>query len=116
MRSARRFKSASGGCSSFTTARPEPRGEWESRSAAAPWRFGPSIQHLAAQFDVAIGTRSFTAILDGDFNSVTRRTLLNGTITGGWLQGAQVHEQGQLVNTDTGHFVGELRLTHASAG
>jgi hypothetical protein len=74
------------------------------------------VQHLTAQFDVTIGTRLFTAILNGDFNSVTRRTLLNGTITSGWLQGAQVHEQGQLVNPDTGHFVGELRLVPASAG
>jgi hypothetical protein len=74
------------------------------------------VQHLTAQFDVTIGMRSFTAILDGDFNSVTRRTLLNGTITSGWLQGAQVHEEGQLVNADTGHFVGELRLLPESAG
>jgi hypothetical protein len=65
------------------------------------------------------GGRELTALLDGRFNFETGKTVLNGTVTHGWLAGAQVHEEGVLVaydpTTTVGRFVGTIRLMPGSA-
>ena len=40
---------------------------------------------------------------------------MDGTVVGGWLSGAQVHEEGQLVDLATLRFTGEIRIAPASA-
>jgi hypothetical protein len=56
-----------------------------------------------------------TAVLDGSFNFSTGKTVLNGTVVDGWLAGAQVHEEGQLVGLDPFTFVGTVQLMPGSA-
>jgi hypothetical protein len=84
------------------------------------WVSNRSVTGNMQHFDVTLraslsGDRSFTAMLEGTFNFSTAKTLLNGTVTEGWLAGAQVHEQGQLAGLDPLTFTGTLRLLPASA-
>jgi hypothetical protein len=74
-----------------------------------------SMQHFDVTIRVTAPGQSFTAVLDGTFNFSTAKTLLNGTVTDGWLEGAQVHEAGQLADASTLTFTGTLRLMPASA-
>jgi hypothetical protein len=74
-----------------------------------------NMQHFDVTISATVADRSFTAALDGTFNFGTAKTLLNGTVTEGWLEGARVHEQGQLVSVDPLTFAGTLRLMPASA-
>jgi hypothetical protein len=41
---------------------------------------------------------------------------MNGTVVDGYLLGAQVHEEGRLLDPATLHFAGFLRLMPGSAG
>jgi hypothetical protein len=43
------------------------------------------------------------------------RAASRGTVVEGWLSGAQVHEEGQLVDPATLRFVGEIEIMPASA-
>jgi hypothetical protein len=75
-----------------------------------------NAQHFTATFVLAglPSGRGFTAVLQGIFNNSTGRTVLNGTVTDGWLAGAQIHEEGQFVGvTATGGpiFNGTLQIT-----
>jgi hypothetical protein len=74
-----------------------------------------TMQHFDVTISATVADGSFTAALDGTFNFSTARTLLNGTVADGWLEGAQVHEQGQLVALDPLTFTGTLQLMPASA-
>jgi hypothetical protein len=74
-----------------------------------------NMQHFDVTISATVADRSFTAALDGTFNFATAKTRLNGTVTEGWLEGAQVHEQGQLVAVDPLTFTGTLLLMPASA-
>jgi hypothetical protein len=74
-----------------------------------------SMQHFDVTISATVPAGSFTAVLDGTFNFSTAKTLLNGTVTQGWLAGAQVHESGRLVGLDPLTFDGTLRLMPASA-
>lgn len=51
------------------------------------------IVQLNARYRVIdpTGLRSFTAIIQGTQNNQTRSAVLNGVVTEGWLAGAQVH-------------------------
>lgn len=70
-------------------------------------------------FIVSAGEQSFTARLSGTLNTNTGRVVMNGTVTSGYLMGARVHEQGQMVSIDeaTGAttFEGTIRLLPATA-
>lgn len=84
------------------------------------WVSNSSVTGNTQHFDVTIratlaGGQAFTAALDGTFNFSTAKTLLNGTVTEGWLAGARAHEQGQLVDPGTLTFTGTLRLMPGSA-
>jgi hypothetical protein len=74
------------------------------------------VQHFKATVQLSFGGHSLTAVLDGRFNFSTLATVLNGVVTDGWLTGAQVHEEGQLVAFDPLTFVGTVQLMPGSAG
>jgi hypothetical protein len=76
------------------------------------------VQHFTAtETLVWPGGRSLTAVLEGRFNNTTGATVLNGQVTSGWLQGAQVHEEGQLTGFSfpIASFAGSLQLMPGSA-
>lgn len=74
-----------------------------------------NVQHFAATVRLACASGALTAVLDGSFNFSTGKTVLNGTVVDGWLAGAQVHEEGQLVGVDPFAFVGTVQLMPGSA-
>jgi hypothetical protein len=77
---------------------------------------GP-IYHVTFDWIVSAGTQSFTARTAGTWNTLTGQVVLDGTvISSGYLSGAQVHEEGQLVDPATLTFAGFLRLMPATAG
>ena len=65
---------------------------------------------------VTVGGVSFTAELSGTM-SPAGFIVLNGTVTGGPLAGAQVHQRSNLTGVDgsTTSWAGELRIAPASA-
>jgi hypothetical protein len=75
------------------------------------------ILHVNFDWIVGAGTRSFRANLDGILSTETGRVVMNGTVVEGWLEGAQVHEEG-LLAPDLGAvcFRGSIRLMPATAG
>jgi hypothetical protein len=75
---------------------------------------GPNL-HITFDWNVSAGPKSFTARTDGIWNTKTGNVVMNGTVIDGYLLGAQVHEEGQLVNPATLEFVGTLRLMPATA-
>jgi hypothetical protein len=75
---------------------------------------GP-IWHVTFDWIVTAGPQSFTARLFGILNTATGAVVMNGTITDGWLEGAQVHETGQLVDPAVLRFQGSIRLMPATA-
>lgn len=83
------------------------------------WLFDKRIlgnsQHFSATVDVASPNASFTAVVSGQINFSTGRVVLNGTVTSGWLTGAQVKEESQLIDPDTGSFIGTIRINPASS-
>lgn len=76
---------------------------------------GP-IWHVDFNWIVTAGEQSFVAALSGTLNTLTGRVVMNGTVIEGYLAGAQVHEQGQLVDAENSCFVGTIRVMPATAG
>jgi hypothetical protein len=58
--------------------------------------------------------KSFVADLRGILNTNTGRVVMNGRVREGYLRGAQVHEEGQLVS-DPLCFEGAIRIMPATA-
>lgn len=83
------------------------------------WLFDKSVvgntQHFSATVDVASASGSFTAVVRGQINFSTGSVVLTGRVTSGWLSGAQVQEQSQLVDPDTGRFIGTIQIMPASS-
>ena len=75
---------------------------------------GP-IWHVEFDWIIDAGDQSFTARLTGILNTNTGYVVMNGTVIEGWLEGAQVHEDGQLIDPDTLRFQGAIRLMPATA-
>jgi hypothetical protein len=75
---------------------------------------GP-IWHVTFDWIVTAGPQSFTARLSGILNTATGAVIMNGSVIDGWLEGAQVHEAGQLVDAATLRFQGSIRLMPATA-
>jgi hypothetical protein len=75
---------------------------------------GP-IWRVRFDWIIAADAQSFVADLSGILNTDTGQVVMNGTVVEGWLSGAQVHEEGQLVDPATLRFVGEIQLMPASA-
>ena len=75
---------------------------------------GP-IWHVTFDWIVDAGPSSFTARLSGVLNTKTGAVVMNGNVVSGYLLGAQVHEEGQLVDPATLEFAGSIRLLPATA-
>ena len=75
---------------------------------------GP-IWHVTFDWVIDAGPSSFTARLSGVLNTTTGGVVMDGTVVSGYLLGAQVHEEGQLVNPATIEFAGSIRLMPATA-
>jgi hypothetical protein len=73
------------------------------------------IWHVEFDWVIDAGAESFTAHLSGVLNNVTGSVVMNGTVVEGFLEGAQVHETGQLVNAETLGFEGTIRIMPATA-
>ena len=78
-------------------------------------RISGPVWHVRFDWIIDAGAHSFVADLTGTLNTVTGQVVMNGTVVDGWLRGAQVHEEGQLVDPATLRFVGEIRIAPASA-
>ena len=74
-----------------------------------------NVQQFTARLELSLDGGSMTAILEGRFNFSTARVVLNGVVTEGWLQGAQVHEESQLTGLDPLTFAGTVQLMPASS-
>lgn len=74
-----------------------------------------NTQHFDATVVVDNGGGSFTAFVSGQINFSTGRVVLTGTVTSGWLVGARVQEQSQLIDPTSGSFTGTIRLLPASS-
>jgi hypothetical protein len=79
-----------------------------------------NVQHFTATLTLEWPDgRVLTALLDGRFDGSTGKTVLNGEVVSGWLRGAQVHEEGQLIAFDSttmvATFVGTVQLMPESA-
>lgn len=66
--------------------------------------------------DLSDGDQSFVATLSGVLNTQTGGVVMNGTVTEGYLLGAQVHEAGRLVDPGTLRFQGSIQLMPATGG
>ena len=75
---------------------------------------GPNY-NITFDWNVSAGDKSFTARTTGTWNTDTGQVVMNGTIIAGYLNGAQVHEQGHLVDPATLTFEGVLQLMPATA-
>jgi hypothetical protein len=64
----------------------------------------------------AAGDQSFTALTSGIWNTDIGQVTLNGRVVSGYLDGAQVHEQGHLIDPTTLTFAGVIQLMPATAG
>ena len=74
---------------------------------------GP-ILHVVFDW-IVTGDCSFTARLKGTLHTQTGKVIMNGKVIEGCLQGAQVHEQGQLIDPANAGFEGTIRIAPASA-
>jgi hypothetical protein len=75
---------------------------------------GP-ILHITFDWNVSAGAKSFIARTDGIWNTKTGSVVMNGTVIAGYLLGAQVHEEGQLVDPAALEFAGTIRIMPATA-
>lgn len=72
-----------------------------------------NTQHFSAVVDVTLPDASFRAVVSGKINFTTGRVVLNGAVTDGDYEGAQVHEESQLI-WETGAFEGSLQIMPGS--
>jgi hypothetical protein len=84
-------------------------------SCSGPNPCSGRIWHVEFDWIVNAGAESFTAHLSGILNNATGAVTMDGTVVDGFLQGAQVHEEGQLVNAATLRFEGTIRVMPATA-
>ena len=75
------------------------------------------IAHMKVLYVITANdpSKSFSAIVEGDHNSVANSTVLNGVVTAGWLAGDQAHSQFHTISSCPGKpsgpcFQGTLRL------
>jgi hypothetical protein len=74
---------------------------------------GP-VLHVTFAWIISAGDQSFTAELKGTLNTLTGQVEMDGTVVEGWLLGAQVHEEGQLVDPSTMRFQGTIQVMPAT--
>lgn len=76
---------------------------------------GP-IWRVKFDWIVEAGPSSFTARLGGILNTETGAVVMNGKVLEGFLLGAQVHEEGKLIDPATLGFAGTIQLMPATQG
>ncbi len=59
--------------------------------------------------------QSFTARLSGTLNTKTGKVVMNGVVIDGYLEGAQVHEEGLLIDQAASRFEGTIRVAPQTA-
>ncbi len=89
--------------------------EGDLRTELTSLREAGPIWHVTFDWIITAGEQSFVADLSGTLNTLTGRVVMNGTIVEGYLAGAQVHEQGQLVDAENSCFAGTIRIMPATA-
>jgi hypothetical protein len=80
-----------------------------------PDPYSGRIWHVEFDWIITAGAESFTARLSGILDTQTGQVVMNGTVVDGFLQGAQVHEEGQLVDAATLRFEGSISVMPSSA-
>ena len=78
------------------------------------------IVDLRARYGVVAGAHSFTAEIEGKQNNQTDTAVLNGVVTEGWLVGARVHVEFDVIGSCAGKpagpcFQGTIRVMPGSA-
>lgn len=73
------------------------------------------VWHVEFDWVIDAGDQSFTAHLSGVLNTLTGSVIMNGPVVDGFLEGAQVHEEGQLVNPATLAFEGTIQVMPETA-
>lgn len=78
-----------------------------------PRGFVPNGDVLEVTFvwEISAHSHSFVAVTDGTLNLQTGAVILDGVVTEGWLVGASVHEEGQLVDASLSRYQGVIELT-----
>lgn len=69
-----------------------------------------SVSQLDAEWTVTAGARSFKARVSGIFNPNSRIIVLNGVVTDGWMEGAQIQERGVRPDPAVSRYLGTLTL------
>lgn len=73
--------------------------------------------HIELEVTVSAGVHSSIVHLDGVFNEVTTRGVMNGVVSSGWLTGAEAHQQAARFDpASSARLTGTLRLMPGSAG
>jgi hypothetical protein len=78
------------------------------------------IVDLRARYEVVAGAHSFIAEIEGKQNTNTATAVLNGVVTEGWLAGARVHVEFDVISSCAGKpagpcFQGTIRVMPGSA-
>lgn len=86
-------------------------GDLTTHLLAAPDETG-QIWHVSFDWEVVADNPeySFVALTEGILNLNTGHVVMNGTVDSGWMAGARVHEEGQLIDGDTFRFQGEITI------
>lgn len=111
---------------SFTKSLTDPAGIWQGTISGdmngqlttkllALTESGP-IWHVTFDWIIVADDpeKSFTARLKGILNTKTGMVIMNGEVIEGWLLGAQVHEEGQMMDAETSTFEGTIKVLHRS--
>ena len=78
------------------------------------------IADVRARYEVVAGAHSFIAEIEGKQNNKTATAVLNGVVTEGWLVGARVHVEFEVISGCAGQpagpcFQGTIRVMPGSA-
>lgn len=73
------------------------------------------VWQVEFEFIIDAGDESMTIHLKGTLNTNTGQVVMNGEVADGYLQGAQVHEMGQLVDAERSCFEGTIRINPRTA-
>jgi hypothetical protein len=73
------------------------------------------VYHVTFDWIIAAGARSFVARTSGIWNTERGLVTMDGTVTSGYLAGAEVHEQGELIDPQTLRFQGVIQLMPRTA-
>jgi opacity protein-like surface antigen len=79
-------------------------------------RITGTIWHIDFELDIEAGDSSLVTDLSGIVDTKTGSVVMDGTVVDGYLQGARVHDEAQLVDPDTLRFQGTILLMPATAG